>query len=45
MPSGVLGLESKVFPGIAIGIEYRKKQKVLIATDVKYVLDATVCAA
>ena len=29
----------RVFPVVAVGIEYRKKQKVLIATDVKYVLE------
>jgi hypothetical protein len=31
---------SKVFPVVAVAIEYRKKEKVLVATDVRYVLEA-----
>lgn len=30
---------SRVFPVVAVGIEYRKAQKVLIGTDVRYVLE------
>lgn len=37
--------ESPVFPVVAVGIEYRQRQNVLIATDVKYVLGAIANAA
>jgi len=37
--------DSRVFPVVAVGIEYRKNKKVMIATDVKYVLDAISHAA
>jgi hypothetical protein len=32
--------QSRVFPVAAVGIEYRAKEKVLIATDVRFVIDA-----
>jgi hypothetical protein len=37
--------ESRVFPVVAVAIEYREKQKILIATDVKYVIEAMANAA
>jgi hypothetical protein len=32
--------EARVFPVVAVGIEYRRTERVLIATDVQFVLDA-----
>ena len=32
--------ESRTFPVVAVAIEYRKSDKVVIATDVKYVMEA-----
>jgi hypothetical protein len=31
---------SRVFPVVAVGIEYRKADRVLVATDVRFVLEA-----
>ena len=32
--------DSRVFPVVAVGIEYRKTQRILVATDVRFVLEA-----
>lgn len=36
---------ARVFPVVAVGIEYRSKEKLLVATDARYVLDAMKIAA
>lgn len=42
---GDQGEESRVFPVVAVGIEYRTSDRVLVATDVRFVLEAIQHAA